>query len=796
MAKLSNINGLFAVEDDGAIQFNGQAGTSGYVLESRGASSPPVWTDRDTGNVTGSGTLNKVVRWTATGSTVGDGPITFATNDSTFAGDITLSTGKSLYLSSLRLVHDGSNALFINQTTGDIKIQNSASDKDIIFKGLDGASSIDALTLDMSNGGSATFRDDIDVGGTALNFTKSDFSQIRFKESGAITIDYDNDQTSRNFAIKDGSGTNLMTILDDGNVGIGTPSPNQEGFGTANRALSVKAPSSGGVANLELIGLGNADNDQLGYVNFMSQAATNAAAAIIGLRHTSDESGKLTFVTAGTERMRIHANGRVSIGSDTTIASANNLTLTNASAAEIDINCTGGHSYRLESNSSDDFVITDKTVNAQRMRVDSGGSILIGAGATSGTPSGDYRSLEIGRQGNTITGAPWKSNLYLSCNATITAGSSAFTYRYASEAPARMDLEDGNVTFYNAAAGTVGNTISWDTRMIINSSGNVGIGRTAPDYKLVVSNNNAEGIEFGPGYISGCNLWQNYNRTTSTYVKETHYGSEYHFMPAGGATGNVGIGTTSPDNKLQVVAGNAQVQAWFGETSYTDSAIRIGGANGAGGRLFVQYVGDNSYIDCYGGHGSTERYRDLSLIARNLIFKTASAASPLEGMRISSAGVVGIGDTNPNLASRLVVAAPSGSSNVCDIRTGTTANSNVGAIVFRNSASAYCGQITVNGATAVTNYVSASDYRLKEDLQDFKGLEMVSKIPVYDYKIKNTDARNYGVMAHELQEVLPQAVVGEKDAEEMQGVDYSKIVPLLVKSIQELKAEIEILKNK
>ena len=72
---------------------------------------------------------------------------------------------------------------------------------------------------------------------------------------------------------------------------------------------------------------------------------------------------------------------------------------------------------------------------------------------------------------------------------------------------------------------------------------------------------------------------------------------------------------------------------------------------------------------------------------------------------------------------------------------------------------------------------------------------MVSKILVYDYKIKNTDARNYGVMAHELQDVLPYAVTGEKDAEEMQGVDYSKIVPLLVKSIQELKAEVDKLKQ-
>jgi len=50
-------------------------------------------------------------------------------------------------------------------------------------------------------------------------------------------------------------------------------------------------------------------------------------------------------------------------------------------------------------------------------------------------------------------------------------------------------------------------------------------------------------------------------------------------------------------------------------------------------------------------------------------------------------------------------------------------------------------------------------------------------------------------MAHELQEVLPQAVIGEKDAEEMQGVDYSKIVPLLVKSIQEQQTLIESQKS-
>ena len=117
------------------------------------------------------------------------------------------------------------------------------------------------------------------------------------------------------------------------------------------------------------------------------------------------------------------------------------------------------------------------TDSTQRMRIDSGGSIIIGAGATSGTPTADYRSLEIGRQGNTITGAPWKSNLYFSTNATITAGSTTFTYRYASELPTKMVMEDGMFTFANAVAGTVGSAISFTERMRIHEGGSITMGK-------------------------------------------------------------------------------------------------------------------------------------------------------------------------------------------------------------------------------------------------------------------------------------------------------------------------------
>ena len=97
MAILSNINGRFAVEDDGAIQFNGQAGTSGYVLESRGASSPPVWTDRDTGNVTGTGTAGRVAYWTSASNISSDGAFRFDGTNVAIGGAIVASRKLAIY---------------------------------------------------------------------------------------------------------------------------------------------------------------------------------------------------------------------------------------------------------------------------------------------------------------------------------------------------------------------------------------------------------------------------------------------------------------------------------------------------------------------------------------------------------------------------------------------------------------------------------------------------------------------------------------------------------------------------
>lgn len=114
-------------------------------------------------------------------------------------------------------------------------------------------------------------------------------------------------------------------------------------------------------------------------------------------------------------------------------------------------------------------------------------------------------------------------------------------------------------------------------------------------------------------------------------------------------------------------------------------------------------------------------------------------------------------------------------------------------IHFLNSTGSQIGYIFTD-ATSVA-YTSVSDYRLKEDLNKINGLDLISKINVYDYKWKNQNKRSFGVMAHELQEVIPQAVFGEKDSERMQSVDYSLLVPILVQAIQEQQTEILELKT-
>lgn len=108
----------------------------------------------------------------------------------------------------------------------------------------------------------------------------------------------------------------------------------------------------------------------------------------------------------------------------------------------------------------------------------------------------------------------------------------------------------------------------------------------------------------------------------------------------------------------------------------------------------------------------------------------------------------------------------------------------------------FVGSVSTSGTS--TAYNVSSDYRLKEKVQPVDNsvaLASVMSWPIRSFTWKVNGKQDIGVIAHELQDIEPDAVTGEKDAVEMQGVDYSKLVPKLVAAVQYLATEVERLKN-
>ena len=223
-------------------------------------------------------------------------------------------------------------------------------------------------------------------GGDQLNFYNGTSGATAYINYGATGTPA-NVLVSRNLFVEANSsgGVNgTIRIKSDGNVGIGTTSPNQVGYGASTKVLSLKANTSGGESVLELIGLGNADNDQVGVVNFMSQSDTTPLASIKGLRHTSDSSGKLSFETAAVERMRIDSSGNVGIGYtglyNQISGGENTLAIGDADNASLYLksDATGGHNHILFSGTGGSLSFYDKTRGDYNMIIDNVGNVGIG----------------------------------------------------------------------------------------------------------------------------------------------------------------------------------------------------------------------------------------------------------------------------------------------------------------------------------------------------------------------------------------------------------------------------------
>ena len=257
------------------------------------------------------------------------------------------------------------------------------------------------------------------------------------------------------------------------------------------------------------------------------------------------------------------------------------------------------------------------------------------------------------------------------------------------------------------------------------------------------------------------------------------------------ANNRVGVGTSSPAKQLHIESSTGGTIRLSSSDTTVGAGESLGeidwysndaSSGGSGVRAFVNVVEND------GGLGR----------AYAMTFGTGNVGTASERARIDSSGNFLVGTTsgiyNFTLQSNSSRSLFPQAILASDATSGTHYM-----IGFKKSDGGTVGSITHN--TTTTAYNTSSDYRLKEDwVPVINASTRVTALKPVNFAWKTDGKRVDGFLAHELAEVVPEAVTGEKDAvdadgnPEYQGIDQSKLVPLLTAALQEALAEIETLK--
>lgn len=718
----------------------------------------------------------------------------------------------------------------------------------------------------IDNSGNATFAGNVAINGSLLELGSfNQFSGIDTSDL-VLSVDKNNAGGGSSFDIQMDGATSAFYINNSRNVGIGTT-------------------SIGAVLNYKILSLNGSGGDG-GYLRFYSDDVSQAGiySNATGFNFVAEGATYQRFYTNGSERMRIDTNGNVGIGTDSP-----------SEKLEVDGAALIGD-LRLVSTGSADYIQSDSNIKfspvgqstGTRMTILSTGNVGIG------TESPDTALDVVGGNANSVV-----DTLTLKNDSTGNSAGAGINFVVDGVNDVVTSAIYGQRTGPSYHQGSL-QFLTKDSsggglleRMRITSGGNVGIGTDSPAVKLDVSNGIARTVDtktystfvhskdsddYRIGLVTtvkgGATASDRYvSLEGSSYQISTDTFTNEMDLVLNPTSGNVGIGTDSPNVKLHVKETSAVNTVIFENSGQTYNYTAIKVAEALNNKAVLSFaVGDALASTDILSEISGNVINNGGALKGDLVFKTNSGDNVQEKMRITSAGNVGIGSGNPQnkldieqsaaVSARLLATGATSSSLKLEVKggatqlttteilanssgaltfaTGTTAASEKmritsGGRVYINSnsysrdaftmiqgdsttyalgldapvlyAGAYryqsffsgsniAGTISGNTTTSVS-YNTSSDYRMKKNIKPLEnGLKRLCELKPVKFDWKENDSSTEGFIAHEVQEIFPDAISGEKDGELMQGMDYGRITPLLVKAIQELTAKVERLEAK
>jgi hypothetical protein len=383
---------------------------------------------------------------------------------------------------------------------------------------------------------------------------------------------------------------------------------------------------------------------------------------------------------------------------------------------------------------------------------------------------------------------------------TSAKGAASFSSSDFDVSSGAVSLKDNSITLAYMAGGTDGNIISYDANgdpvaIATGSDGEVltsaGAGQP-PAFEAAGGGVDLDGaITINE---SGADVDFRVESDTKTHMLTVDGGNDVVGISSGGFMGDLGTGlhvktadsgasSASADGSEIVVegSGNSGIGILSGTGNNGHICFGDSGDNDIG-RLVYRHADNSMAIDCLAGE--VARFMAYGLLIGRTSFVGGTGAVIQVNADIKSSGGGGL----------LTITASTGTADACIFHNG---NGEVGSITTASSATAYN---------------TSSDYRLKENETAITdGIDRIKQLKPYRFNFKaDADTNVDGFFAHEVSGIVPEAITGEKDATKTytdengdeqtrilpQGIDQSKLVPLLTSALQEAITKIETLEAK